>query len=145
MASVLKTSQEFQMLSRPLILSRLRNSIFRNVFSFTRLHKSVQECFSSVLVICHGNSHNPSLGLLFDNLRSPFSQSEVPILYICLESQSDIIFKRSQEFHYLWSTSKYLKIPQSTSKYLEVHQDTWRVWCFWWIWWFWWRGQIWWI
>ena len=36
------------------------------------IHKSVQECFPSVLVIGHGHSHDPSLGLLFDNLRSPF-------------------------------------------------------------------------
>ena len=36
------------------------------------IHKSVQECFPSVLVIGHGHSHDPSLGLLFDNLRSLF-------------------------------------------------------------------------
>ena len=42
---------------RSLRLSWLRYSTFRNVFSFTRLHKSVQECFPSVLEIGHGHGH----------------------------------------------------------------------------------------
>ena len=66
---------------RSLRLSLLRYSIFINLFSFTTLHKSVQECFPGVLVIGHGHSHDPSLGLLFDNPRSPFCKLGVRDAY----------------------------------------------------------------
>ena len=62
---------------RSLRLSLLRYSIFINLFSFTTLHKSVQECFPGVLVI----GHDPSLGLLFDNPRSPFCKLGVRDAY----------------------------------------------------------------
>ena len=66
---------------RSLRLSLLRYSIFINLFSFTTLHKTFQECFLGVLMIGHGHSHGPSLGLLFDNPRSPFCKLGVRDAY----------------------------------------------------------------